>query len=93
MLFALLTVLRYVNNRDTEILRVDILQCLVMVVTLPWILFLGGHLQRIQQGLADFQIKLEDIEERARRDELTGAYNRRALLAAMHVFKLTRSIT
>ena len=42
VLFALLTVLRYANNRDTEILRLDILQFLVMVVTLPWILFLEG---------------------------------------------------
>jgi diguanylate cyclase (GGDEF)-like protein len=93
VLFALLTVLRYANNRDTEMLRLDILQCLVMVVTLPWILFLGGHLQRLQQGLADFRIRLEDIEEKARRDELTGVYNRRALLAAMHDSKLQSDAT
>jgi len=92
-LFALLTMLRYANNGDPEILRLDILQCLVMVVTLPWILFLGGHLQRLQQGLADFRIKLEDIEEKARRDELTGVYNRRALLAAMHDSKLQSDAT
>ena len=93
VLFALLTVLRYANNRDTEILRLDVLQCLVMVVTLPWILFLGGHLQRLQQGLADVRTKLEDIEEKARRDELTGVYNRRALLAAMHDSKLQSDAT
>jgi diguanylate cyclase len=93
VLFALLTVLRYANNRDTEILRLDILQCLVMVVTLPWILFLGGHLQRLQQGLADVRIKLDDIEEKARRDELTSVYNRRALLAAMHDSKLQSDAT
>jgi diguanylate cyclase (GGDEF)-like protein len=92
-LFAPLTALRYANNRDTEILRLDILQCLVMVVTLPWILFLGGHLQRLQQGLAEVRIKLEDIEEKARRDELTGVYNRRALLAAMHDTKLHSDAT
>jgi diguanylate cyclase (GGDEF)-like protein len=93
VLFALLTVLRYAGNRDIEILRLDMLQCLVMVVTLPWILFLGGHLQRLQQGLADFRIKLEDIEEKARRDDLTGVYNRRALLAAMHDTKLQSDAT
>ena len=93
VLFALLTVLRYANNRDTENLRLDVLQCLVMVVTLPWILFLGGHLQRLQQGLADVRTKLEDIEEKARRDELTGVYNRRALLAAMHDSKLQSDAT
>jgi diguanylate cyclase (GGDEF)-like protein len=93
LLFALLTALRYANNRDAEILRLDTLQCLVMVVTLPWILFLGGHLKRLQQGLADIRVKLEDIEEKARRDELTGVYNRRALLAAMHDTKLHSDAT
>jgi len=91
--FALLSVLRYVNIQDTEILRLDILQCLVMVVTLPWILFLGGHLKRLHQGLADVRIKLEDVEEKARRDELTGVYNRRALLAVMHDSKLQSDAT
>jgi len=92
-LFALLTALRYASNRDTELLRLDILQCLVMAMTLPWVLFLGGHLQRIHQGLADVRIKLEDIEEKARRDELTGVYNRRALFAAMHDSKLQSDAT
>ncbi len=93
VLFALLTALRYANNRDAETLRLDILQCLVMVVTLPWILFLGGHLKRLHQGLADVRIKLEDVEEKASRDELTGVYNRRALLAAMHDSKLQSDAT
>jgi diguanylate cyclase (GGDEF)-like protein len=93
ILFALLTILRYANNGDTEMLRLDILQCVVMGVTLPWILFLGGHLERLQRGLADVQVKLEDIEEKARRDELTGVYNRRALLAAMHDAKAQSDAT
>jgi diguanylate cyclase (GGDEF)-like protein len=84
VLFALLTGLRYVMNRDDEMLRLDMLQSLVMAVTFPWILLLAGHMHRIQQGLTDVRVKLEDIEEKARRDELTGAYNRRALIAAMH---------
>jgi len=92
-LFGLLAALRYAGNRDMEMLRIDVLQCLVMAVTLPWILFLGGHLQRLQQGLADFRVKLEDIEEKARRDELTGVYNRRALLAAMHDAKMQSDVT
>jgi diguanylate cyclase (GGDEF)-like protein len=93
VLFVLLTVLRYANNHDAEILRLDMLQCLVMAVTLPWILFLEGHLQRLHQGLADVRMKLEDIEEKAARDELTGVYNRRALLAAMHDSKLRSDVT
>ena len=93
VLFALLSMLRYANNDDAETLRLDMLQCLVMVVTLPWILFLEGHLQRLHQGLADVRMKLEDIEEKAARDELTGVYNRRALLAAMHDSKLRSDTT
>ena len=87
VLFGLLTALRYENKGDGEVLRLDLLQCVVMAVTLPWILFLGGHLQRLQRGLAEVRIKLGDIEEEARRDELTGVYNRRALVAAMHEAK------
>jgi GGDEF domain-containing protein len=38
--------------------------------------------------LSEVSIKLENIEERARRDDLTGVYNRRALLVAMEESKL-----
>src|SRR4029434_7463289 len=79
-LFGLLAALRYASNRDMEMLRIDILQCLVMVVTLPWILFLGGHLHRLQQGLADFRVKLEDIEEKVHREEDTRGSQRRRLV-------------
>ena len=74
---------RYVANGDQEVLRLDVLQCFTMAVTFPWVVFLGGHMQRIEKGLSDARVKLVDIEEKARRDELTGIYNRRALMAAM----------
>jgi diguanylate cyclase len=93
VLFGLLAGLRYTTNRDDEMLRLDMLQCLVMAVTFPWILLLAGHMHRIQQGLTDVRVKLEDIEEKARRDELTGAYNRRALIAAMHDSKQRADVT
>ena len=41
------------------------------------------HVKRLQRGLTEASLKLEDSEERARRDDLTGVYNRRALLVAM----------
>jgi len=84
ILFVILVGLRYATNRDDEMLRLDVLQCVVITVTFPWMLFLADHIHRIQQGLTDVRVKLEDIEEKARRDELTGVYNRRALVAAMH---------
>ena len=84
VLFALLVGVRYATNRDDEMLRLDILQGFVMAVTFPWILFLAGHMHRIQKGLTEVRVKLEDIEEKSRHDDLTGVYNRRALIAAMH---------
>jgi len=81
--FAFVTGLRYANNRDTEMLRLDMLQVVVMAVTFPWFLFIGSCVKQLQRGLTEATIKLEDIEEKARRDDLTGVYNRRALIAAM----------
>ena len=91
--FALVVWMRHAGNGDDEMLRLDILQCVVMAVTFPWILFLGGHFQRIRQGFSEVRIKLEDIEEKARRDELTGVYNRRALVAAMHDSRRRAEVT
>ena len=85
--FALVIALRHANHHDPEILRVDLLQFVVMAVTLPWFLFIGGHVKRLQRGLTEVSIKLEDIEEKARRDDLTGVYNRRALIVAMEESK------
>jgi diguanylate cyclase (GGDEF)-like protein len=64
-------------------LRVDLLQTAVVAVTLPWFLFIAGHVKRLQRGLSEVSTRLEDVEERARRDDLTGVYNRRALMTAM----------
>jgi diguanylate cyclase (GGDEF)-like protein len=81
--FAFVVWLRYVNNHDVEMLRVDMLQVIVAAVTLPWFLFIAGHVKRLQRGLSEINTKLEDLEEKSRRDDLTGVYNRRALMVAM----------
>jgi len=85
--FALVIGLRYANQHEPEIVRLDLLQLVVIAVTLPWFLFIGGHVKRLQRGLDEVSVKLEDIEERARRDDLTGFYNRRTLLVAMEEAK------
>ena len=85
--FAFVIGLRYSNNRDIEMLRLDMLQVVVMAVTFPWFLFIGGRVKQLQRGLTEASIKLEDIEEKARHDDLTGVYNRRALVAAMEESK------
>ena len=81
--FALVVWLRYLRNGDGEMLRQDMLLCGVMAVTFPWFIFIGDHVKRLKRGLTEASVRLEDIEERAQHDELTGIYNRRALMLAM----------
>src|SRR5258706_11778262 len=78
---------RYSDNHDGETLRVDMLQFVVIAITFPWFVFIGGRVKRLQRDLAEVNIKLEDIEEKARHDDLTGVYNRRALMVAMEESK------
>jgi diguanylate cyclase (GGDEF)-like protein len=81
--FAAVTGLRYLRNQDVETLQLDMLQLLVTAATFPWFMFIGRRVRRLQRDLTEVSIKLDDIEEQARRDDLTGVYNRRALIAAM----------
>lgn len=81
--FALVIWRRYSDNHHTEMLRIDMLQFVVIAITFPWFVFIGGRVKQLQRDLLDVNIKLEDIEEKARRDDLTGVYNRRALMVAM----------
>ena len=84
---------RYSDNHDTEMLRLDMLQCLVIAITFPWFVFIGGRVKQLQRDLVDVNIKLEDTEEKARRDDLTGVYNRRALMVAMEGAKQRANAT
>jgi diguanylate cyclase (GGDEF)-like protein len=74
---------RYGINHDAEMLRLDMLQFVVIATTFPWFVFIGGRVKQLQRDLLDVHIKLEDIEDKARFDDLTGVYNRRALMVAM----------
>jgi diguanylate cyclase (GGDEF)-like protein len=92
--FALVVWLRYLDDHDREILRVDLLQLVVVAVTLPWFLFIASHVKRLQRGLTEVNVRLGDLQQKSRRDDLTGVYNRRALMVAMdeakHVADATR---
>jgi diguanylate cyclase (GGDEF)-like protein len=81
--FVLVIWRRYGNNHDAEMLRLDMLQFVVIATTFPWFVFIGGRVKQLQRDLLDVNIKLEDIEDKARFDDLTGVYNRRALMVAM----------
>lgn len=81
--FALVIWHRYRGSNDAEVLRLDILHFVVIATTFPWLVFLGGRVKRLQRDLFDMNIKLEDIEQKAYQDDLTGIHNRRGLLVAM----------
>jgi diguanylate cyclase (GGDEF)-like protein len=85
--FALTTLVRYARNRDSEMLQLDVLQFVVIGATFPWFVYIGGRIRRLQDDLTEVSTRLENIEERARRDDLTGVYNRRALMVAMEEAK------
>ena len=91
--FALVIWRRYSDNHDTEMLRLDMLQFVVMAVTFPWFVFIGGRVKQLQRDLRDVNIRLEDIEKKARHDDLTGVYNRRALMVALDWWKQRANAT
>jgi diguanylate cyclase len=91
--FGLLIGRRYSGNHDADMLRLDVLQLVVIAVTFPWFVFIGGRVKQLQRDLREVSIKLEDIEEKARHDDLTGVYNRRALLVAMEESKQRANVT
>jgi diguanylate cyclase (GGDEF)-like protein len=81
--YALVVWVRYTENADVDALRSDALHLCVLLVTTPWFVLIGEHVKRLRRGLTEASIRLEGIEESARRDDLTGVYNRRALIVAM----------
>ena len=91
--FVLVVWHRYSENHDADMLRLDLLQFVVIAATFPWFVFIGGRVKQLQRDLREVNIKLEDIEEKARRDDLTGVYNRRALLVAMEEAQQRATVT
>jgi diguanylate cyclase (GGDEF)-like protein len=81
--FALVIWLRYANNGNGEMLRIDALLCAVMAVTFPWFVYIGERVKRLERGLTEAAMELDDVEESSWRDELTGVYNRRAINVAL----------
>jgi diguanylate cyclase len=91
--FALVIWHRFGGNHDLDMLRLDVLQFIVIALTFPWFLYIGGRVKQLQRDLHEVNIRLEDIEEQARHDDLTGVYNRRALMVAMEESKQRADIT
>ena len=84
---ATVIALRIHGGQDDAALKEDLLHLMILAVTIPWFIRIGGHVRRLRANLADASTRLGDVEDQARRDELTGVFNRRALMTALQAEK------
>ena len=68
---------------DTAAFRVDVMAWGVTTVALPLVTTMGIKIQALRTALRFTRHQLAQIEEKAVRDELTGLYNRRQLIAEL----------
>ncbi|HEX2530467.1 MAG TPA: GGDEF domain-containing protein [Burkholderiaceae bacterium] len=67
---------------------VDLMQWLVLMLTLPGMIAIGNHIRQLRKVLNATRYQLEHYEEKAFHDDLTGLYNRRQLQAALDQARL-----
>lgn len=80
---ALIIILHYIQDSDFAPFRMALLHAGALLLSLPGIVYLGVRLRDLYRSLYTVSINLEHIEEHARRDELTGCFNRRYMMAAL----------
>lgn len=85
--FAAVIALRMHEGQDQELIRQEFRHWMILVLTLPWFLLIGGYIRRLRRDLSEVSHRLDDAEQQARHDELTGALNRRAIMAALEAEK------
>lgn len=72
------------RHPDVIDIKIEVLQLLVLAVVLLWFCFVGGYISEMRSRLYNMHKSLkkayQKIEELAMHDELTGIYNRRAIL-------------
>lgn len=81
LVYLLIILLRRGDN--TEAFRVDVMSWGVTAVALPLVTAIGIKIHALRQTLRLTRYRLAYIEEKAVRDELTGLYNRRQLIAEL----------
>jgi diguanylate cyclase (GGDEF)-like protein len=84
---AAIIALRVHGGREDAAFAQDLLHWMVLAVTMPWFIRISGYVRRLRENLADTSTRLGNVEDQARRDELTGVFNRRALMAALRAEK------
>lgn len=72
------------NENRTSDSSLAILYGIVLLVVLPWFAMMGAYIGRLRYQLNKSIVELESSQAIAVRDDLTGAYNRRYLMGALH---------
>ncbi|WP_338846218.1 GGDEF domain-containing protein [Massilia sp. W12] len=75
--------LHYLVWHDRATLIQGLMHCGALGITLPGFVMLATRVRRLYRSLYMVSVKMESIEEHARRDELTGSFNRRYMMAAL----------
>lgn len=78
------TFLLYPQTGNAALLQMQLLHALTAVLALPGFVLLAGRLHNLSGALHEASSKLHDINEDARRDHLTGCYNRRYTATPPH---------
>jgi len=81
--YAIVVGLHQTPVQDSTLFRLELLNLLVLILTLPGFVILTGRVQRLHGALHKAGIKIRNIEESARRDPLTECFNRRYMVAAL----------
>ena len=74
---------QYFQGRLEANLTFSLSNASILALTLPGFVFMSSKIRRLYRSLYMVSIKMESIEEHARRDELTGCFNRRYMMAAL----------
>lgn len=71
------------DNRSNDS-NLAILYGVVLMVVLPWFAMMGAYIGKLRYQLSKSIVELESSQAIAVRDDLTGTYNRRYLMSALH---------
>ncbi|WP_344763187.1 GGDEF domain-containing protein [Actimicrobium antarcticum] len=77
--YLAMILLRSYREGFGDALKLDLLQWIVVALTLPLMVSVGGRIRQLRATLKLTRRQLQQFEEKAIRDELTGLYNRRQL--------------
>ena len=83
LLYALSIAVRFASGGDASLLREQVFHWVVLAGTVPWFIYVGGTVKRLRDDAQSARSQLDEVEQQARIDQLTGVFSRRALVAAM----------